>query len=124
MIHLEQLDKKQVILNYPGYKGINSHCSAAVKGNLVLVSEAADNPGTSVRDAIEIIATRVIEEFAISPDQLQLIEAVSGDPVQYLLVSLTPGDTYMHIQRVKFVGASWTSLTPAEVDQMISQQND
>ena len=109
------------ILKYPGFNGIESCCIVRRFGDTVIATEVADNPGTSISDAIEIVATIIVDQFNIDPEKLQLIEEVPNREPRFSLVSLTRGDTFMHIQRVKFIGASWRLLSQVEVEAMIGQ---
>jgi hypothetical protein len=105
----------RTVLDYPGYNGVPSACAIARLGNTIVATELAGNPGTHVSDALEIIATRIIETLSIDPTQLDLIEEIPGRSPRFCRIALTPGDSFMHIQRVQFVGASWQPLSDDEV---------
>jgi hypothetical protein len=109
------------ILKYPGFNGIESCCAVRRYGDTAIATELADNPGTSISDAIEIVATIIVDQFDIDPEKLQLIEEIPSREPRFSLVTLTRGDTFMHIQRVKFIGASWRQLSQAEVEALIGQ---
>ncbi len=111
------------ILKYPGYNGADSCCGIRRYGDTVIATELAENTGTHLSDAIEIVATLIVEKFDINPENLRLIEEVPARKPRFSLITLTPGDSYMHIQRVKFVGASWSPLTETEVGAIINQSN-
>lgn len=61
-------------LTFLGIHNRVSKCQIEVKGNLVIVTELSDNPGTSVTNAAEIIATEVCKEYHIDPKELIYIE--------------------------------------------------
>ncbi len=111
----------RTILEYPGYKGALSRCWLVCHAPVCLVGDLPDNPGTGIHDAIEIIATRIVETFAIDPADLLLIAAGSDSAGQgsYARISLTPGDNFMHIQRVKFIGASFERIEPQAVAMLL-----
>ena len=62
------------VFSYAGFSGCDSHCTLEIVGNLVIAAEADDNPGTSVTNMAEDLATLVCAEFDINPDQLIWIE--------------------------------------------------
>lgn len=109
------------ILKFPGFNGIDSFCAVRRFGNTFIATELADNPGTHLNDAIEIVATVIVDNYGVAPEDLRLIEEIPDREPRYCLVTLTSGDTYMHIQRVKFIGASWRKLTSEEVEAMMTQ---
>lgn len=116
------IESQKITLDYPGYKGVASRCWLARFGDLAIVSEQADNPGTSAHEAIEIVATNIVETWGIAPENLLLIEAAGDRQPSFARVYLTSGDTFMHITRVKYIGASWEQLTPDTVAAWIGQR--
>ena len=64
------------IYEFVGYNGCFCFCYLRVncRENLVFCSELHDNPGTSITNAAELLATQVTVQFAIHPDALTWIE--------------------------------------------------
>lgn len=123
MMKLEKLNQPPKILKYPGYNGVESCCGIRRFGDTVIATELAENTGTHLSEAIEIVATLIVEKFGITPENLKLIEEIPDRTPMFSLITLTPGDSYMHIQRVKFVDASWSPLLDKDVETIISQSN-
>jgi len=49
-------------------------CRLQINGNLVIATELPDNPGQSITNAAEELATQVCQQFEISPLSLMWIE--------------------------------------------------
>lgn len=66
-------------LYYQGYHGCDSHCQLDLYQRsdgkyLAIVTELADNPGTSVTNRIEHLATKISVDYQIAPKDLLVIE--------------------------------------------------
>ena len=56
------------------YFNAHSMCDIEIHGNVVVATELDDNPGTSITNAAEYLATSVCKEFNINPFDLIWIE--------------------------------------------------
>jgi hypothetical protein len=78
----------------PPNAGIEAHCRLRVynhNGKFVfLLTELPDNPGMSVTNAIDIIATKLLAEYMISPHEAAFIEHYPADASR-------PQDTYDYV---------------------------
>lgn len=64
---------------YPGFHGCRSGCGLEIVPlpdgrTLVIATERADNPGTSVTNVAEHLASFVCDRFGIDPDKLVWVE--------------------------------------------------
>lgn len=82
-------EDKRMIFKYKDYNGKIAQCDAVrYKGNLVKVSERKGNPGASVTNCIETIATKVCKEYSINPLELVLVDcSMYEGPGKYSLVT-------------------------------------
>lgn len=63
-----------MIYNYKGHGVFDSKCDLFLNGNVVLVTELADNTGTSITNAAEGLATEICEKYKIKFKNLVWIE--------------------------------------------------
>ena len=70
--------------DYAGYWGCDSHCDLFIIGNLVIATEASDNPGTSITNMAEHLATRVCYHFSLDPEAMIWIEHYPERGHEYL----------------------------------------
>ena len=61
---------------FGGLHGFKSACSLVVdrSRNLVIATEIADNPGTSITNAVDLLANKVCNEFQLDKQRLTWIE--------------------------------------------------
>lgn len=112
-------DAGPVLFQYPGYFGTKSFCMIEVlrKGDrkaVVIATEHADNPGTSITNRVEEIASRVCAQYLINPADLVWIEHYPErgdrrDPLPEVF------DRVTFKNPLSFQGPQWKRLTPAEV---------
>ena len=108
-----------MIFEYPGLHGATSHCELEIhRGRhrvIVEATERDDNPGLSVTNAAESVATLACRSYGIEPDTLVWIEKYpysstfppSIDRVEFKVV----GD--------EFYSPRWTTLTNDEYDDIL-----
>lgn len=72
--------------NYQGSNRVESYCDIEIIGNLVIATELADNPGMSITNAAEEVATSVCLRNEIPMDKLIWIEKYENFGVNYDLV--------------------------------------
>lgn len=105
---------------YLGYHGAMSLCHIKVerrgRSALVVATELPDNPGTSITNAAEALATGVCRFYNLSPHGLEWIE--------HYLANGPAGETWSLVsfgfdwQRGEFNAVSWAYLDPAAVERM------
>ena len=99
MTHAKQYQRIVIDrFHFTGYHGCRSCCALEVLRlsdgrTVVIATELADNPGTSVTNAFEIVATEACRRFAIDPARLAWVEHYgyasafeAGNPRPYDLV--------------------------------------
>lgn len=69
--------------HYKGYGRNESFCDIQVAGNLVIATELPDNPGTSITNAAEDVATAVCLRYQIPMKDLVWIERYHHSPDEY-----------------------------------------
>lgn len=115
---------------FTGYHGSKAHCRLRIYGgdpdrpSVVIATEAEDNPGTSITNAAESLATRVCQDFRLDPDTVLWVEhyrdrAFFGGRPQFQerfdLVSFdrSPDGSFRH--------PGWRPLARASVERLIGQ---
>lgn len=63
-----------MIYEYKGIHNCDCKCDLRIKGNVVVVSELENNPGTSITNAAEDLANQVCEEFGIDKEKVVWFE--------------------------------------------------
>lgn len=90
---------------YTGFHGCDCFCYIRRNGNVVLCTEAHDNPGTSITNMAEGVATQVCRALDIPLDKLVWIEHYAGmssepretfDLVTFEIVNDAPGGRFAH----------------------------
>lgn len=74
--------------------GTHAHCDVFVRGNLLVLTELADNPGQPAGENIEAVASQLCRLFDIYPKDLVLAERRrlgSGRPSVYHIVHFIGG---------------------------------
>ena len=102
---------ERLILNpfeYRGFHGCQSFCKVEVipvadGRTVVIATELADNPGTSVTNVAEYLASEICGRFSIQPDRLAWIETY-GYPA--------PGERQRTFDRVTFERRPRSELPP------------
>jgi hypothetical protein len=85
--------------------------SGGDKPALVIFTEVADNPGTSITNAIETIAAMVVKDYDLDPVATIFIEHYTYDPETFDKVEMPwTGDSYDN--------PKWTSIGIADVKAM------
>lgn len=102
------------IYEYAGFhhREKNSRCQLQINGNVVMVTELDDNPGTSVTNMAEQLATLICQEFSIDPASLIWIEhypergsKYDTYPEDFDLVTFTwDGRRFIHPQWKRIIG--------------------
>ena len=72
--NMEVLEMIDQIYHYKGYYDCPSQCRLQVNGNVVIVTDLDGDTGTSITNMAEHLATQVINEFGIKPENLVWIE--------------------------------------------------
>lgn len=101
---------------FSGYGGIPSKCHLEIHDNVVIATELSDNPGTSITNMAEVLATRVCADHLIAPELLIWVEhyphLMQSRPEEYwdlvTFGSLSPLGV--------FSGPTWKRITPGEVE--------
>lgn len=116
--------------DYPGYHSSQAHCRLRIYGGdpdrpaVVLATEAEDNPGTSITNAAESLATKVCRDSGLDPDTILWVEqyrdrAYFGGRPQFKerfdLVSFdrAPDGSFRHPE--------WRPLSKDSVERLIGQ---
>ena len=65
--------------NYPGYHRSSSYCKLELYKRsdgmyIAVCTELADNPGTSVTNQCEVLATQIIKQYNLHPEVLLFVE--------------------------------------------------
>jgi len=81
-----------MIYKYKGYWQQESHCYLERYNNIVLATEVADNPGTSITNMADNLATQVCKDFKIHPSNVVWIEHYT--PKSYRNSTGTQGEEY------------------------------
>jgi hypothetical protein len=99
-----------MLYQFRGFHGYESHCDIQVNGNVVMCTELISNPGTSVTNFAENLATEVCNRSNIAPQDLIWIESYQrhGD-YDYV--------TFEHDGR-RFSSPNWKRITPDQANQI------
>lgn len=109
-------------LYFKGYGQCESFCGIKRNGDNVILYELNDNPGTSITNAVTIIATDLVENFGIDPDSLVIIEKYPEFPskssskynASYSLALLKRDEHYFNGRTVLFACPEYKALTESE----------
>jgi hypothetical protein len=114
---------------YEGYHGRPAHCRIRIfydpdRPVVVIATELPSNPGTSITNRAEVIASEVCRRYSIDPDTLTWIEHYLGDPRER--VDSAAGE---HFSRAEFqrdagrrlVSPRWYHMPKRRVETLIGQ---
>ena len=118
--------------DYKGYFGCDSHCTLEIHGNLVIVTEAEDNEGTSITNMAEHLATRVCHQYQIDPLKLIWIEHYRERGHEWMHKPITESWDFVTFQQIAEAedGASrlmkpiWNRITPDKVKELIEARGE
>lgn len=118
--------------DYRGYWNCESHCTLEIHGNLVIVTEADDNQGTSITNIAEHLATRVCHQFQIDPLKLVWIEHYPERGHEWMHKPITKSWDFVTFQQIAEAddGASrlmkpiWNRITPDKVKELIEARGE
>lgn len=109
---------------FKGYSACDSTCGMSryeVNGATIFVATDAEySTGTSVTNAIEMIATEIINHYGIRPDQFTLIEEIPHSKTRYSSVSFAGGERYLHGQQLLVSSPRWKFLQEADFERLLS----
>lgn len=109
--------------NYKGYSACDSTCGMSrheVNGKIIFIATDAEySTGTSVTNAIEMIATKLINVYGISPDQFTLIEEIPHSKARYSSVSFLGDAKYLHGQQLLVSSPQWKSLKEVDFERIL-----
>ena len=107
---------------YPGWRGYESACRLYIwqreRESVVMVTELADNPGTSITNRVEALAMQVYHEFELWPALARWIEHYPPDE-QY---DETFAEVTFSIDPQKgLTRPQWRALTREAVERLIGE---
>ena len=102
-----------------------SKCGAEAYDNVVIVTELSDNPGTSVTNAAEAVASEACRRFGIDPNSLVLIEHYPmtnddfDETFDIVKLNVAPNATSMPLGRdIMFSSPQWTRISKEHVQAL------
>jgi hypothetical protein len=92
----------------------------------VVVTELPDNPGMSVTNACEDIASRVVQDFGINPQRTRFIEHYPEERTVHHGREHVRKETFDEIfstwdKQNRADGPHWKSLTKEEVERLVGE---
>ena len=114
-----------MIFQYTDMNKQESHCDVEQYGNVVIMTELADNAGASVTHSCEYIASQYTNRFELDLDRLIFVE-------RYDRRSYTNAETLKsdNLSLVSFKRAGsrlyspqWKHITAAELDVLIEKES-
>ena len=118
--------------DYRGYWNCESHCTMEIHGNLVIVTEADDNQGTSITNMAEHLATRVCHQFQIDPLKLVWIEHYRERGHEWMHKPITESWDFVTFQQIaeaedgapRLMKPIWSRITPDKVKELIEARGE
>jgi len=112
------------IFHFKGYSECDSTCGMSrhdVNGKIIFIATDAEySTGTSVTNAIEMIATELINVYGVRPDQFTLIEEIPHSKARYSSVSFAGGAKFLHGQQLLVSSPRWKHLNVTDFEQIMS----
>lgn len=103
--------------HYEGSNQVPSYCDIEIIGNLVIAKEVQDNPGQSITNAAEVLATTVCLRNSIPMQDVVWIEKYQHRPGEADLVQ------FIH-DGEKLTNPYWKRLKGNELPLLIASQRD
>lgn len=109
-----------MILIYDGFHN-KSKCRVDVFGNVVIATQldTYDNTGTSITNAVEVVAKTVCDEFKIKYEDLIFIEHYQGE--KYKLVTLELDNVKGYHDEV-FKNPHWNNISLDEIAKLLKEK--
>ena len=115
--------------SFAGYGGCESVCGVTRSGNIIVLTELDDNNGTSITNAVTILATDLCEQFGIALDAVRVIERyptfgrkakrLLEDGYTYSMAKLEVREDYFNGRTVQFRCSEYEPISEAEVEALM-----
>lgn len=106
-------------LEFKGYYGCDSACAITRYGeNVFVIIDDEYDKGTSITNAIEMVASQIVRVYNVPTEKLILIEELPKLKCRYSLVDFTLRNSYIHEQEVYFSDPLWKYLSEDEFQRI------